>query len=194
MACRQLPWQLLWQLGLFLGIPITQLLRTRSKGWVGMWDGYQMSHPALHCSELEQLLAALLVFCRFQICDVFAGAAVDGLCSPQHSTTQFNQLIKCNVWQCTAQLLQSTFSRHYSFVLTSWTRSSWVIWFAINEYCCLSKPLFHWIHSQPVLRYLCWKWKWKVKSGSRSKTGIFPGLFVLSTNVWTGGYLVFKSF
>ena len=41
MACRQLPWQLLWQLGLLLGnlsstcclIPITQLLRARWKGW-----------------------------------------------------------------------------------------------------------------------------------------------------------------
>ena len=137
--------------------------------------------------------------CTFSVLKIsdlwcFAGAAVVGLYSPQHSTTQFNQLIKCNVWQCTAQLLQSTLSRPYSFVLKFWTRSSWVIWFAINEYCCLSKPLFHWIHSQSILRYFCWKWKWKVRSGSRSKTGIFPGLFVLSTNVWTGGYLVFKSF
>ena len=103
-------------------------------------------------------------------------------------------MIKCNVWQCTAHLLQSTLSRHYSFVLTFWTRSSWVIWFAINEYCCLSKPLFHWIHSQSTLIYFRWKWKWRVRSGCRSKTGIFSGLFVLSTNVWTGGYFVFKSF
>ena len=79
-----------------LGIPITQLSRTKSKGWVGMWDGYQMSRLTLHYSELEQLLAALLVL---QISDLwcFASAAVDGLCSPQHSATQLNQLIKCNV-------------------------------------------------------------------------------------------------
>ena len=132
-----------------------------------------MSCPSLHCSEFEQLKAALLVFYRFQICGVFAGAAVDGLCSPQHSTTRFNQLIKCNMAMYSTASA-STLSRPYSFVLKFWTRSSWVIWFAINEYCCLSKPLFHWIHSQPVLRYFCWKWK--VKSGSRSKTGIFPGL------------------
>ena len=73
-------------------IPITQLLRTRSKGWVGMWDGYQMSCSSLHCSEFEQLKFALLVFYRFQICGVFAGAAVDGVCSPQHSITQCNKL------------------------------------------------------------------------------------------------------
>ena len=54
--------------------------------------------------------------------------------------------------------------------------------------------LVHWIHSQSTLIYFRWKWKWKVRSGCQSKTGIFPGLFVLSTNVWTGGYFVFKSF
>ena len=49
-----------------LGIPITQLLRTKSKGWFGMLDGYQMSRFTLHHSELEQLLVALLVFADFR--------------------------------------------------------------------------------------------------------------------------------
>ena len=130
--------------------------------------------------------------CRFQTCDVLL--AQQSTDSVRHGTVpQYNQLIKCNVAMYSTASA-STLFRPYSFVSKFWIRSSWVIRFAINEYCCLSKPLFPWIHSQSVLIHFCWKWKWKVRSGSRSKTGIFPGWFVLSTNVWTGGYLVFKSF
>ena len=88
MTCRSFYDSLLWQLGLSLGIPVTPLLRTKSKGWFGMLDGYQMSRFTLHYSELEQLLAALLVFCRFQICDVLL--AQQSTDSVRHSTVQHN--------------------------------------------------------------------------------------------------------
>ena len=48
----------------------------------------EMSRLTLHYSELEQLLAALLVFCRFQICDVLL--AQQSTDSVRHSTVQHN--------------------------------------------------------------------------------------------------------
>ena len=128
MTCRSFYDSLLWQLGLSLGIPVTQLLRTKSKGWFGMWDGYQMSRLTLHYSELEQTLVALLVFADFS--DVLL--AQQSTDSVRHGTVpQFNQLIKCNVAMYSTASASTLFGP-YSFVLKFWIRSSWVIRFAMN--------------------------------------------------------------
>ena len=106
MTCRSFYDSLLWQLGLSLGIPVTPLLRMKSKGWFGMLDGYQMSRFTLHYFELEQLLVALLVFADFS--DVLL--AQQSTDSVFHGTVpQFNQLIKFNVaMYSTASLHSST--------------------------------------------------------------------------------------
>ena len=131
----------------FRPLPLVNGMSTASMtavmtAWIVFGDSYHTASPneeqglGWHVRWVSDVSSYIALFwigtitsCTFSVLQIsdlwcFAGAAVDGLCSPQHSTTQFNQLIKCNVWQCTAQLLQSTFSRHYSFVLMSWTRSS----------------------------------------------------------------------
>ena len=104
----------------FRPLPLVNGMSTASMtavmtAWIVFGDSYHTASPneeqglGWHVRWISDVSSYIALFwigtitsCTFSVLQIsdlwcFAGAAVDGLCSPQHSTTQFNQLIKCNV-------------------------------------------------------------------------------------------------
>ena len=104
----------------FRPLPLVNGMSTASMtavmtAWIVFGDSYHTASPneeqglGWHVRWISDVSSYIALFwigtitsCTFSVLQIsdlwcFAGAAVDGLCSPQHSTTQFNQLIKSNV-------------------------------------------------------------------------------------------------